>query len=568
MTFVPSTYPNLVSEPSTTQVRLFRKYDGSRTDFDVVIVGSGMGGGVLADNLADRVGEEKRILVIEAGSYLFPTHVYNLCRFPNGQLAKHFECTTFHQPSDSHMGSQHYIHEKPQLNFGGRSIFWSGLIPTIQEWELAFFPPQVRADLLASGLSTAGMHMNESKTMGTTAQRIVHRLRQSPLSGDFDIRETPRALHQPYLMPNGQLAGEYFLVPTGVFNTAELLINQRGVTSDHAHGGTPGLHLLLNHFVEDVQSVQGGGFELVVRDVLGGGLRRFQAGTVVLAGGSIESPKLLRRSSSLFNALPDSVRSLVGKGLTDHPTTDWIRTLATHVGDVPIPRNSHAKIVFYSIGRRESGDIVYPFNVEMNINHEYWHLRENDPTAPDTRIEMSGPSIVELKFSFGNFLEDDNQIYPAPAYGYVPHLSFHNLKWTSHLTGSRFPALAGWQKSDTEVWALLNDIANQIFSEFSENGTPSRPKEPEPPHREIWFGQDGRGFGNGTVHHAVGTLRMPHLASYDNATWLPSVVDSNLRVIGTDNLYVCDMSVMPFSSAANPVRTLVALALRMSDHLV
>jgi choline dehydrogenase-like flavoprotein len=32
-------------------------------------------------------------------------------------------------------------------------------------------------------------------------------------------------------------------------------------------------------------------------------------------------------------------------------------------------------------------------------------------------------------------------------------------------------------------------------------------------------------------------------------------------------VYVCDMSVMPFSSAANPVRTLAALALRLSQHL-
>ena len=46
-----------------------------------------------------------------------------------------------------------------------------------------------------------------------------------------------------------------------------------------------------------------------------------------------------------------------------------------------------------------------------------------------------------------------------------------------------------------------------------------------------------------------------------------SVVDEDLRVAGTQRLYVCDMSVMPFSSAANPVRTLVALALRLARHL-
>jgi choline dehydrogenase-like flavoprotein len=46
-----------------------------------------------------------------------------------------------------------------------------------------------------------------------------------------------------------------------------------------------------------------------------------------------------------------------------------------------------------------------------------------------------------------------------------------------------------------------------------------------------------------------------------------SVVDENLEVAGMPNLYVCDMSVMPFSTAANPVRTLVGLALRLAGRL-
>ncbi len=46
-----------------------------------------------------------------------------------------------------------------------------------------------------------------------------------------------------------------------------------------------------------------------------------------------------------------------------------------------------------------------------------------------------------------------------------------------------------------------------------------------------------------------------------------SVVDENLKVRGSAGLYVCDMSVMPISTAANPVRTLGGLALRLSQHL-
>src|SRR5687767_4161027 len=122
MTFQASTYENLVSQQSESQWRLFPQYLGQRQDFDIVVIGSGMGGGVLADDLADHAGNRQRILVLEAGSFLYPTHVYNLCRFPNSELARHFACKTFWQWGNEN--SQHYIHERPQLNFGGRSVFW------------------------------------------------------------------------------------------------------------------------------------------------------------------------------------------------------------------------------------------------------------------------------------------------------------------------------------------------------------------------------------------------------------------------------------------------------------
>jgi hypothetical protein len=561
MTFNASTYVNFVSDFSVAQERLFLQYIGRREDFDIIIVGSGIGGGVLADDLADRVGQQKRILVLEAGSFLYPTHVYNLCRFSNASLARHFGCDTFWQSGNS--VSQNFIGEKPQLNLGGRSIFWSGLIPTIQGWELDFFPPRVRQDLEAGLLNEAGDTMNESRSMGTTAAAIVTKLRQSPLAQDFSIQETPRALHQPYLSPDGTPKDQFFTEPTGVFNTAELLINQLGLTPGVSHGDGPGLHLLLNHYVEDIQN-HGSHFELVVRNTLSGQTRTFRAVTVVLAGGSIESPKLLRRSS-LYPSLPDPMKSMVGRGLTDHPTSNEITTFVTNIDNVPIPKTSHAKIIFYSRGIRDGNQVRYPFNVEMNINHEYWHLRDNDPSTNNphdfSTNDNAGPSRLDIKFSFGNCLDDGNEVKPAPPFRYVPEVVFRNLSWMDHLAGSRFPALAGWQKSFDEIFAVLNHVTHQIFSQFEIDGQPARPVN------EVWFGQGGKGFGWGTVHHATGTLRMPYKSSHNSDFDFQTIVDEDLRVAGTENLYVCDMSVMPFSSAANPVRTLVALALRLSRHL-
>jgi hypothetical protein len=564
MSFNASKYVNFVAQWTASNERLFLQYIGPRNDFDIIIIGSGIGGGILADDLADRIGTQKRILVLEAGSYLYPTHVYNLCRFPNFSIARHFGCDTFFQTSDEH--SERYIGEKPQLNLGGRSIFWSGLIPTIQGWELEFFPPAVRSDLTSGLLNEAGEVMNESRSMGSTAQAIVSKLRQSPLAQHFSIQETPRALHQPYLTPDGLPKDQFFVEPTGVFNTAELLINQLGLTPGVSHGDGPGLQMLLNHFVEDVQN-HGDHFEAVVRNTLDNQIRIFRAPVVVIAGGSIESPKLLRRSS-MYPWFSPTVKNLLGRGLTDHPTTNEIATSVTNIGNVPIPRNSNSKIIFYSRGLPDPfnpSQTRFPFNVEMNINHEYWHLRENDPNERGEHqlpsSSLTGSSRLDIKFSFGNCLDDDNEIAPAAPFEYVPEIRFHNLSWMTHLSGSRFRALAGWEKSFDQVWEVLNGVTYQVFSQFQNDGREARPDG------EVWYGQGGKGFGWGTVHHSAGSLRMPYRAAYNAPFQFDSAVDENLQVSGVNGLYVCDMSVMPFSSSANPVRTLVALALRLSRRL-
>ena len=61
-------------------------------------------------------------------------------------------------------------------------------------------------------------------------------------------------------------------------------------------------------------------------------------------------------------------------------------------------------------------------------------------------------------------------------------------------------------------------------------------------------------------YHHIGATRM----SDDAAA---GVVDRDLKVHGLANLHVCGASVMPTGGHANPTLTIVALALRLADHL-
>ena len=60
--------------------------------------------------------------------------------------------------------------------------------------------------------------------------------------------------------------------------------------------------------------------------------------------------------------------------------------------------------------------------------------------------------------------------------------------------------------------------------------------------------------------HHVGTTRM-------SADPSEGVVDSQCRVHGIANLFIASSSVFPTSSHANPTLTIVAMALRLADHL-
>ena len=62
-------------------------------------------------------------------------------------------------------------------------------------------------------------------------------------------------------------------------------------------------------------------------------------------------------------------------------------------------------------------------------------------------------------------------------------------------------------------------------------------------------------------HHATGTCRM-------GETENDGVTDRDMRVHGTDNLYVCSNAAFPTGAAVNPTLTLTAMAYRLADHLI
>ena len=61
-------------------------------------------------------------------------------------------------------------------------------------------------------------------------------------------------------------------------------------------------------------------------------------------------------------------------------------------------------------------------------------------------------------------------------------------------------------------------------------------------------------------HHNMGTTRMNENPRF-------GVVDANCKVHGISNLFMAGSSVFPTGGFANPTLTLIALAIRLADHL-
>jgi len=70
-----------------------------------------------------------------------------------------------------------------------------------------------------------------------------------------------------------------------------------------------------------------------------------------------------------------------------------------------------------------------------------------------------------------------------------------------------------------------------------------------------------RNIGDQDGHHTSSTCRMGKDPT-------EGVVDADLKVFGTSNLYVCSNAVHPTCAAVNPTLTLVAVTLKLTDHLL
>lgn len=474
--------------------------------YDAIVIGSGIGGGIVADQLSD-LGAD--VLVLEAGSYLFPTHVANLPRQHKvGQFDKHvwglfdeFKVQNYaNAPGSAYGGGQAF-------NLGGRSVFWGGLIPRMTTWELDAWPREsIRWYLEDSGYQKAEDLLNRTPAPPSGYhQRIKQFLRNR--FPDFNHFDAPVAV---------QYASDGLAtIPAGMFSTADLLLESRLTAGPQ---GDRGLTINLNHAATRLETAGDRIAEVVAYDLIANRERRFRAKFVVLAAGAVESAKI-----ALLSGLRDPAGK-IGVGITDHPI------LFVHFA-VPASSpfyDSAASSKILSQHRRATA-AAHPYNVVLELGADFNQGRYvDDDILERHRREKGNTMLCELVFLFDAPLREDNRLQqPGP--------SFVKSVVDMKPSPAADPFLG-------EIGALKD----RIVQELGGIALPSDDLNLK------WAPLGG-------VAHEVGTLRLGD--QNDGA------VDADLKFLGYDNLYACDLSVFPSSPAANPTLTLAALAIRLAEHL-
>src|SRR5438067_1525578 len=125
--------------------------------FDAVVIGAGMFGGYIADKLYRR-GEQigLRILIVDAGSFLVPTHVQNLPRLGINPPKAQIVASNSQDPGAQNLVWGHPWHSSqafPGLAYclGGRSLFWGGWSPRLTPADLGARPAAEAAWPTAAG---------------------------------------------------------------------------------------------------------------------------------------------------------------------------------------------------------------------------------------------------------------------------------------------------------------------------------------------------------------------------------------------------------------------------------
>jgi choline dehydrogenase-like flavoprotein len=515
------------------------------TDYDIIIIGTGAGGGTLAQKLAP---SGKRILLLERGDFLprekdnwNPRAVNVEGKYQTKEVWRGRDGGELHPHTNYCVGGN--------TKFYGAALFrlrredfgelrhHGGVSPA---WPIAY-------DDLEPYYTQAERHFHVHGARGEDPTEphasepyphppISHEPRIQQLSDDF-----ARLNLRPFHTPLGVMLDESDPrrsrcircntcdgFPCLIFAKADTQVLGVDLALNY-----PNVHLMTNSFAERLETSPSGREVTQVSVRRGADLQTFRSGIVVVSCGAINSAALLLRSANgRHPAGLANGSGVVGRHYMGHTNsvllavskcpnpTVFQKTLSLNdfyfgEPDWPYPMGHISfvgKLDGVTLGAGAPA-IAPGFTLDLMARHslDFW-LTSEDLPDPDNRVEVDRDGTIRLSYRPNN--EEGHRRLIAR----LKHLMTRQSSCQEH----------------------GHECHQGLFS------------------RNLFVGQRVPLAG---VAHQNGTIRFGRDPR-------ASALDVNCKAHELDNLYVVDASFFPSSAAVNPALTVMANALRVGDHLL
>jgi choline dehydrogenase-like flavoprotein len=504
-------------------------------NFDIIVIGSGAGGGTLAHALAPT---GKRILILERGDFIRrekqnwdATEVWIKHRYRNSGRWTDKDGGEF-------LPKQHYY-------VGGNTKMYGAVLFRKRERD---FDEVHHVD----GVSEAWpMSYNDLEPYYTRAEQLYHvhgERKVDPLepwtSGPFPY---PAMSHEPrveQLSADLEAAGLHpFHLPLGIMIDEDDPVHSPCIRCDTCDGFPcmvyakadaqvvcvePALHypnvtLRTQAYVSRLETTPDGRRVSKVIVERNGEHEEYTADVVVLSAGAINSSALLLRSANdRHPAGLGNGSGVVGRHLMLHNNsalTAFSKTPNSTVFQKTLGVND------YYFG---DGDWEFPLGaMQMLGRSDADTIRLNDPNGDAGDPELLGQHSLDFWITTEDLGRFENRVVAGQDGSIRLEYTPSNLEAHERLIG-KFKGLL-------ETMQCRDDV---VFAQHYLGGR----------------------LGINGVAHQNGTVRFGH----DPTT---SALDVNCRLHEVDNTYVVDSSFFVSSSAVNPTLTIIANSLRVSDHI-
>jgi len=511
--------------------------ENSHTHYDVIIIGTGAGGGTLAHKLAP---SGKRILVLERGDFIpkekenwDPIEVFTKGRYRTneqwydqddkpfspfthycvGGNTKLYGAALFRLRESDFQETRHY---------GGISPAWP---ISYQDLE----PYYTQAEYLYSVHGQRGIDPTEPEAFSPYPYGpIPHEPRMKALYEDIQ-----QLGYRPFPLPIGVRLGNekrYAQAPVHLSNFDGFPDLTESKADSHVVALNsaleyPNVTLLTNALAEKLETDETGRKVTQVRVRRNNDLETYSADIVVVACGAVNSAALLLRSANEQhpNGLANS-SDQVGRNYMKH-----LNGTIVAISDQP-------------------NDSVFQKSFGLA---DFYH-RAPDSEFPLGAIQLMGKTDPDT------LLDEAKEAFPHVP---VEYLATHSIDWW--LTAEDLPSpdnrvtlradgsirtsyvpnnLEAYERLKTKLLGILRQVgmAHHVIKD------------------DVYVGYD---LGISGVSHQAGTLKFGN----DPRT---SVLDVNCKAHDLDNLYAVDSSFFVSSGAFNPSLTIIANALRVGDHLL